>query len=234
MVLVSVAAITLAATLGFFRFEETFRFLIQQRMRLTAEEVARGLEVGLDLGLPVEAQETLPDLLGQQLSDHPDLAAVAVVACDGTALMRQGEWSEPAETVAARLTKPSWTSRDGDAMTVGLKVSDALGGCAAGVIVARSTTTVEAAMATVGRQYALVGGLAALATLIAMVGAAALFSRARPPIIAINSDLDHLIQGRRDDFAAGETGQAWEDDLVAAYANARPALTAIADKRRDA
>ena len=49
MMVVSLTTIALACVLGYFRFEETYTSLAVQRLQLTAQEVARVLQAGLDL-----------------------------------------------------------------------------------------------------------------------------------------------------------------------------------------
>ena len=236
MTVVSLTTIALACVLSYFRFEETFTSLAVQRLQLTAQEVARVLQAGLDLGLPVESQETIPEVLRQQLADHGDVASITIGSCEGQVLFHEGLRAGDGRDVIGRAVKPSWSSRDADRLSVGLRVSDALGGCAAGVVISRTAEPLRLAMASVARRYAVLGAAASAATLLAMVAAALLFSQTRPTIARIDDDLDDLLDGREAsenaDFPAVVARQQWEAELAEAYTAARPTLVRIARQHR--
>lgn len=234
--MVSLTTIALACVLSYFRFEETYTSLAVQRLQLTAQEVARVLQAGLDLGLPVESQETIPDVLRQQLVDHGDVASITIGNCDGQVLFYDSLQAGDGRDVIGRVVKPSWSSRDADRLSVGLRVSDALGGCAAGVVISRTAGPLRLAMASVARRYAILGGVAGTATLLAMIAAALLFSQTRPTIARIDDDLhDLLVSGGASEgtgFSAVAAGQQWEAELAEAYVAARPTLVRIARQHR--
>lgn len=235
MVAVSLAAIGLACVLSFFRFEETYRSLAVQRLQLTAGEVARVLQSGLDLGLSVESQETVPGILRQQLAEHGDIAEIAVVSCDGRILFNEGEKEGDSLALVGRVSRPSWATVDAGRLAVGQRVSDAMGSCAAGVIVSRDTGALQQAMTSVGERYAVLGGIAGLATTLVMIAAAALFSRRRQIITNIDADIDGLGHEEKGQEAAVtldyDADRPWESELGAAYAAARPELVRMARQR---
>jgi len=231
MVMVSLSVIALTSALSLFRFEETYKALVEQRLKLTAGEVARVLSVGLDLGLPVEAQDNIPGLLRQHLSAHPDLAAITVIACDGHLLFGEGE----AGGSGPPMRKPSWSAEDAGRLAIGVRVTDAMGGCAANLVVTRAAEPFRQAMASVSRRYLTLGAVAATLTTLAMIAAALVFCRPRPTLRALDDDLDCLMDGDLSKGAAGvaavDPGEAWEADLLDAYRAARPTLAAAQQAR---
>jgi hypothetical protein len=235
MVAVSLCAVALTGALGLLRFEETYKRLAVQRLDVAAWDVGRILRVGLDLGLSVEAQENLPELLHQYLDAHPDLASIVVHACDGTPLVRAERGGAEGEAWRAHLSKASWSSVDARTVGVGLRISDPLGGCAAGVAVSRSSAAFQRTMAGVGGRYARLGALAAAFAGVAAVGAAFLFGRRRPALERVRRDLDDILAGtakvRTADLPVA-AGEKWERDLVAAYLAARPGMLRLADEVR--
>lgn len=224
MVVVALSVIALTSTLSLFRFEETYKALVEQRMKLTAGEVARVLSVGLDLGLPVDAQENIPGLLRQRLAAHADLASITVRDCGGQVLFQAGE---PMTTDASALP---WPRQQADQLDVSMRVTDATGGCAADLVVTRAAAPFRQAMALLSRNYLTLGAWVAGLTSLAMIGAALVFSRSPQTLRALDADLDALA---RDDEPKGTAGvedvvpgNAWEADLLEAYRAARPVLAA--------
>ena len=235
MVAVSLAAIGLACVLSFFRFEETYRSLAVQRLQLTAGAVGHVLQAGLDLGLVVESQETIPDVLRQQMAEHGDIAEISVVSCDGQVLFNEGGKAGDGPMSGSRVTRPSWSTTDAERLSVGLRVSDAMGSCAAGVIVSRDTGVLRRAMTAVGERYAVLGGIAGLLTTLVMIAAAMLFSRRQPVIADIDADIDGFdADGKGAESTVTldhDAGRPWESELCAAYAAARPELVRMARQR---
>ncbi len=234
MVAVSLSAVGLTGALGLLRFEETYKRLAVQRLEVAAREIGRVLHVGLDLGLTVDAQENLPDLLRQYLAAHPDLSAIVVHACDGAPLVRADRGAAAGEAWRVHLSKTSWSSVDAETIGVGLRIADPLGGCAAGVAVIRSSETLRRTMARVGGRYAALGAAAAAAG-VAAIGAAFLFGRRRPALEGVRRDLDGILAGTAappSALSAAAAGEGWERDLVAAYLDARPELLRLADANR--
>lgn len=224
MVVVALSVIALTSALSLFRFEETYKSLVEQRMRLTAGEVARVLSVGLDLGLPVSAQENIPSLLRQRLAAHADLASITVRDCGGHVLFQAGE-AMPSDAAAS---SSPWLSAHAEQLDVSMRVTDATGGCAADLVVTRAAAPFRQAMASLRQSYLTLGAWVAGLTSLAIVAAALVFSRPPPALRALNDDLDAL---ERDDDLGDATivpANAWEADLIDAYREARPALAAAA------
>lgn len=228
MVLVALSIIALTSTLSLFRFEETYKGLVEQRMKLTAGEVARVLSVGLDLGLPVDSQENIPGLLRQHLAAHADLAAITVRGCDGHVLFRAGE--QVAEGGAT--SESSWLPERIERLDIGVRVTDATGNCAADLIVARAAEPFRQVMASVTRHYVTLGTSVAGLTSLAMIGAALVFSRPRPALQAVSDDLEALLRGDPQGDVAAEPEEAWEADLLDAYRAARPMLAKAVQQAR--
>ena len=61
--------------------------------------------------------------------------------------------------------------------------------------ISRTAEPLQLAMASVARRYAILGGIAGTATLLAMIAAALLFSQTRPTIARIDDDLQDLLVG---------------------------------------
>ena len=231
MVLVALSIIALTSTLSLFRFEETYKGLVEQRMKLTAGEVARVLSVGLDLGLPVDSQENIPSLLRQHLAAHADLSAITVRGCDGHVLFRAGE-----PVAEGGATSESWLPERIERLDIGVRVTDATGNCAANLIVARAPEPFRQVMASVTRHYVTLGASVAGLTSLAMIGAALVFSRPRPALQAVSDDLEALLRDDPPGDAAGvvavEPEEAWEADLLDAYRAARPVLATAVQQAR--
>lgn len=226
MVVVALSVIALTSTLSLFRFEETYKALVEQRMKLTAGEVARVLSVGLDLGLPVDAQENIPGLLRQRLAAHPDLASITVRDCDGQALFQAGE----AVTADASASKSPWRREHAEQLDMSVRVTDPTGGCAADLVVTRAAAPFRQAMASLSRRYLTLGIWVAGLTSLTMIVAALVFSRPPPSLRALDADLEALGRDDASEESVGVAnvvpGNAWEADLIEAYRAARPALAA--------
>lgn len=224
MVVVALSVIALTSTLSLFRFEETYKALVEQRMKLTAGEVARVLSVGLDLGLSVDAQENIPGLLRQRLAAHADLASITVRGCGGRVLFQAGE------AMKTDSTGSSMSRQHDEQLDVSMRVTDATGACAADLVVTRAAAPFRQAMTLLSRRYLTLGAWVAGLTGLAMVVAALVFSRPPPALRALNADLEAL--GRDGDpkdpaeVVNVVAGNAWEADLLEAYRAARPALAA--------
>lgn len=225
MVVVALSVIALTSTLSLFRFEETYRALVDQRMKLTAGEVARVLSVGLDLGLPVDAQENIPGLLRQRLAAHPDLASIRVRDCGGRVLFQAGD-----ATNTGLVASSPWTRRHDEQFDISMRVTDATGGCAAELVVSRAAAPFRQAMASLTRRYLTLGAWVAGLTSLAMIVAALVFSRPPPSLRALDADLEVLGRDDASEEPVGVAnvvpGNAWEADLIEAYRAARPALVA--------
>ncbi|HXP96562.1 MAG TPA: hypothetical protein VN809_07610 [Telmatospirillum sp.] len=226
MVAVSVLALALASVLNLLRFEEAYQSLVAQRLQVTAQEIARVLEVGLDLGLPVDSQDNLSGTVRHYLITHPDIRMIAIHACDGRPVIREDRSDDTDEPWRDHLGKASWFSVDPDGLSVGLGISDPLGSCAAGIAITQSADAYHAAVATITNRFLTAGLAAALATATATVAAAFLFGRRRPTLQKADEDFTEILAGTIPvaHFQAEDASERWEQEVVAAYLAARPAI----------
>lgn len=232
MLAVSVLAIALATVLNALRFEETYKRLVAQRLDVAVQDVGRALEVGLDLGLPIEDQDNLPDALRKHLAMNPEIQSIVVHACDGRPVIREDRGTSSGEPWRDHPGQMSWFAVRDDGISTGISVSDSLGACAAGVAVTQSAKVYLTAMATVSRQFQQIGLAAAGIAGVAMVAAAFVFGRRRRALQKIDDDFAQIVSGTAiastPPIAAGDACAGWERDVVTAYLAARPEIVAHA------
>ena len=137
MAAVSVLSVLLACVLNLLRFEDTYKSLVAERLDVAAQEIGRAIQVGIDFGLPIEAQDNLPNTLHQYVASHRDIRSIVIYACDGQPILREGRSDGIGEPWRDHLGKASWFSVRDKGLSVGLSIADPTGRCAAGVASAR-------------------------------------------------------------------------------------------------
>ena len=237
MASVTVIALITATTLNFLRFEETYQRLIAQRLEVTAQEIARVVVTGLDLGLNVRAQDHLASFIETYEARHPEIG-ISVYECSGTPVI-----GSDAETGSRGWTDHAgaseWRVFGGERIVAGLEVDDNLGRCAAGITVATAADSYTAVMDTITERFAVTAALAAATACLVILGALFLFSR-RSNLRKLDDDLLRLAQTPAGDGASpalpvteNDFSDPWERMLVRHYLDARPNLAGRAPRRRE-
>jgi hypothetical protein len=89
---VSVFLIVLAVGLGlgaqltYSAVETAYRDAVAARLRMIAVQIAGTIQTSQSFGIAVEAQDTVPALIEREAANVPDLAAIEIVAPDGSRL----------------------------------------------------------------------------------------------------------------------------------------------------
>lgn len=234
MAAVVVLAVALATLLNLMRFQETYERLVAQRLEVLASEIGRILAVGVGLGVRVEAQGTLPDLLRHHAGQNPDVSAIVVHGCDGRPIARQGWNAESAEPWRDHLGKDRWHVFDRAGLVVGLTVHDNLGTCLAGVAIRRSAASYVDVLDEVAGRFLRIGAVAAVLAVFSVMAAAFYFDDRRRALQRLDADFAGIVAGRAPPsppkIAMAAFGNRWERVMVQNYLDARPELvTRLAD-----
>ena len=232
MAAVVVLAVALATLLNLMRFQETYERLVAQRLEVVAAEIGRTLAVGVGLGVRVEAQGNLADLLRQHAERHPDVAAMVVYDCRGQSIARQG-WSAGSATPwVDHLQKARWHVFDQAGLIVGLTVRDALGNCLAGVALRHDGESYVAVLDEVASRFIRIGVIAAVLAVFSVMAAAFYFDDRRRALLRLDADLARIAGGDMPPsppkIAMDAFGNRWERAMVRNYLEARPVLLARA------
>ena len=232
MISVIVIALLMATALNFLRFEETFKRLIAQRLDISAQEIARVVVTGLDLGLGIEAQAHLPEVVHNYQSTHPDITRISVFDCTGRTVIGTNDNGDDAWE--NHLGKATWNVFGADRVGVGTTVKNNLGKCAAGIVVETSSERYVAAMAAVTKRFILITVLVTVAACMAAIGAVVIFNR--NTLHRLDDDLKHLATDDGSEpstsLSADDFTDPWERMLAESYLDARPILAARAKDER--
>lgn len=228
MIVVVVLAVGLATLLNLLRFQETYGRLIAQRMEVAVQEIGRVIAVGAGLGLRVEAQGNLPDLLRQHAEINPDLSAIAVHDCRGLPVVRQGWPDDLGEPWRDHLRQNRWHVFDRGGLTVGLTIRDSLGTCIAGVTVRKSAVSYVGVLDEVTGRFLAIGAVAAVLAVFAVLAAAFYFDDRRRSLHRLEEDLAEISAGTAlaspPRVSMATFGNRWERIMVESYLEARPEL----------
>jgi hypothetical protein len=236
MAAVVVLAVGLATFLNLMRFQETYERLVAQRLEVLAGEIGRTLAVGVGLGVRVEAQGNLPDLLRQQAGRNPDVAAIIVHDCKGHPIERQGWDAADTEPWLDHLDKTRWHVFDPAGLVVGLTVKDTLGTCLAGVVLRKSAASYVSVIDQVTGRFIGIGAIAAVLAVFSVMAAAFYFDDRRRALLRLEADVAGIAAGSAlplpPKIAMDAFGNRWERSMVGTYLEARPELLARAAQVR--
>ena len=228
MIIVVVLAVGLATLLNLLRFHETYERLIAQRLGVAVQEIGQIITVGAGLGLRVEAQGNLPDLLRQHAAIYPDLSAIAVYDCRGLPVVRQGWQDSLGEPWRDHLGQDRWHVFDQGGLTVGQTIRDSLGTCVAGVAVRNSAATYIGVINEVTDRFWAIGAVAAVLAVFAVLAAAFYFDDRRRSLRRLEEDLAGISAGTAPilppRISMATFGNKWERAMVESYLDARPDL----------
>jgi len=232
MAAVVVLAVALATLLNLLRFQETYERLVAQRLEVLASEIGRTLAVGVGLGVRIEAQGTLPELLRHQAEQNPDVAAIAVHDCSGRPVARQAWNTEHGEPWRDHVGKTRWHAFDRNGLVVGLTVRDTLGTCLAGVAIRRLAVSYVGVLDDVTGRFIRIGAVAAVLAVFSVMAAAFYFDDRRRALQRLDADIAKIAAGRMPPsppkVAMAAFGNRWERAMVRSYLEARPELAAQA------
>jgi len=170
------AGLALGTQLTYSAAETAYRDAVAARLRMIAVHVATTIQTTQSLGIALEAQDTLPALIGREAAGVPDLAGIEIVDPVGAVVFT---------------TMPAAVA--GEAVTV--PVVDDLGQEIGAVRMLRDVTNEDARLATLGRglmSRALPIGLGILA-----IAGLALAALARRPLAPGLRDVAALGPERR-------------------------------------
>jgi hypothetical protein len=232
MAAVVVLAVALATLLNLMRFQETYERLVAQRLEVLAGEIGRTLAVGVGLGVRVESQGNLDDLLRQHAERNPDVTEFVIHDCQGRPITRQGRKAEQADPWLDHLQKNRWHVFDAAGLVVGLTVRDTLGTCLAGVAIRRSAASYVGVMDEVAGRFIRIGAIAAVLAVFSVMAAAFYFDDRRRALLRLDADLARIAAGHTPTsppkLALDAFGNRWERAMVGSYLEARPELLARA------
>ena len=236
MAAVVVLAVALATLLNLMRFQETYERLVAQHLEVVAGEIGRTLAVGVGLGVRVESQGNLADLLRQHAELNPDVAEFVIHDCQGRPISRQGSQAEGAEPWRGHLQQNRWHAFDAAGLVVGLTVRDTLGTCLAGVALRRSAASYVGVLDEVAGRFIRIGAIAAVLAVFSVMAAAFYFDDRRRALLRLDADLAGIATGQAPasppKFALDVFGNRWERAMVGNYLEARPELLARAAEAR--
>ncbi len=232
MVAVVVFALGLAALLNALRFQETLKDLVEKRLDIVVQEVAGNIQVGIDLGLRIEAMENLTAIVEREVQQANGVAAITIHDCGGITLAS----ARSAASVSAvdggspwlsYLGKSHWRRFDDRGIALGMILKNSYGECAGGVAVEYEAGTFFQTRDAVVERLRWIAVAAALITLPAAVLLGVMFRRRSRMLHRLHTDLDELATGRAA-LASPLAGRAWlkdgERELIGAYNAARPVL----------
>lgn len=229
LIAVVVFALGLATLLNALRFQETLKEQVGKRLDVVAREVANDIQIGLDLGLRIEAMDNLSAIIGRQVQSAGGIAAITIHDCAGKPLA-----GARSSTVGGGglpwLSYPGqdhWRRFNDQGIALGVTLKNGYGQCAGGVAVEyEAGTFFQTRDIVVGH----LRWIAMLAALLALPTAALLgivFWRRGRTLHRLCTDLDALAAGQAASVPP-LTGPIWlrggESELVGAYRAARPAL----------
>lgn len=236
MAAVVVLAVALATLLNLMRFQETYERLVAQRLEVVAGEIGRTLAVGVGLGVRVESQGNLADLLRLHADRNSDVTELVIHDCTGRPITRQGWKAESAEPWLDHLQQNRWHAFDAAGLAVGLTVRDTLGACLAGVAIRRSATSYVGVLDEVAGRFIRIGTVAAVLAVFSVMAAAFYFDDRRRALSRLDSDLAGIATGHTSAspprLALDAFGNRWERAMVRHYLEARPELLARAAEAR--
>ncbi len=236
MAVVVVLAVTLATLLNLMRFQETYERLVAQRLEVVAGEIGRTIVVGVGLGVRVESQGNLADLLRLHAERNPDVTELVIHDCLGRPITRQGWKAESAEPWLDHLQQNRWYVFDAAGLIVGLTVRDNLGTCLAGVAIRRSAASYVGILDEVAGRFIRIGTVAAVLAVFSVMAAAFYFDDRRRALLRLDSDLAGIAAGHRPpsppSLALDAFGNRWERAMVRHYLEARPELLTRAAEAR--
>lgn len=236
MAVVVVLAVALATLLNLMRFQETYERLVAQRLEVVAGEIGRTLAVGVGLGVRVESQGNLADLLRLHADRNSDVTELVIHDCQGRPITRQGWKAESAEPWIDHLQQNRWHAFDAAGLVVGLTVRDTLGICLAGVAIRRSAASYVGVLDEVAGRFIRIGAVAAVLAVFSVMAAAFYFDDRRRALLRLDSDFAAIATGHTPAspprLALDAFGNRWERAMVRHYLEARPELVARAAETR--
>lgn len=238
MVAVVVFALGLAALLNALRFQETLRDLVEKRLDIVVQEVASNIQVGIDLGLRIEAMDNLAAIVEREAQQAEGVAAITIHDCAGNTLA-SARSAAPGDTIdggspwLSHLGKSRWRRFDDQGIALGIILKNSYGTCAGGVAVAYEAGTFFQTRDAVVERIRRIALVAALLTLPAAILLGLMFRRRSRMLHRLRTDLDALSAGRAA-LVSPLADPAWqksgERDLIGAYNNARPVLIEASDQ----
>lgn len=238
MALIIVAAVSTTTLLNILRFEEAYQDFVARRLHVIAADIRRDVVFGLDLGLPLQAMDNLPDILARHIRAG-DIEAITLRDCEGGIVESAGT-PQTAGEVAWPSRKPpeTWRRFSDETVALGVRIDNALGECA-GVITVDHSAALYAAAIDRNRLRLLAAGAAGMLVAIpAFLLARRLFRRRRAVLGAIEANMTAILAGAADggdgiDPQALPSGDTIERMVVEAYRNARPAMIAATASGKD-
>lgn len=232
MVAVVVFALGLAALLNALRFQETLKDLVEKRLDIVVQEVASNIQVGIDLGLRIEAMENLTAIVEREVQQADGVAAITIHDCGGKSLASarstaSGSAVDGGSPWLSSLGKSHWRRFDDRGIALGMILKNSYGECAGGVAVEYEAGTFFQTRDAVVERLRWIAVAAALITLPAAVLLGLMFRRRSRMLHRLHTDLDELATGRAA-LVSPLAGRAWlkdgERELIGAYNAARPVL----------
>lgn len=232
MVVVVILAVGLATLLNLLRFQETYERLVAQRLEVAVQEIGWAITVGARLGLGVEAQGNLPDLLRQHAAQDPELSAIAVHDCKGQPAALRGWGPDLGEPWRDYLGQDRWHAFSRDGLTVGLTIRDEAKRCVAGVTTRTSAKSYFDALDEVTGRFLAIGATAAVLAIFSVLAAAFYFDDRRRSLHRLEEDLEQVATGKAPAsppaVSMATFGNRWERAMVKSYLEARPELVSQA------
>ncbi len=238
MVAVVVFALGLAALLNALRFQETLKGLVEKRLDIVVQEVASNIQVGIDLGLRIEAMDNLAAIVEREAQQADGVSAITIHDCAGNMLASarsaaSGGAIDGGAPWLPHLGKSHWRRFDDQGIALGMILKNSYGVCAGGVAVAYEAGTFFQTRDAVVERLRWIAVAAALLTLPAAILLGLMFRRRSRMLHRLCTDLDELGVGRAA-LASPLAGPAWlkngESELIGAYNDARPVLIEANDQ----
>ncbi len=242
MVAVVIFALGLAAILNALRFQETLKDLVEKRLDIVVQEVASNIQVGIDLGLRIEAMDNLAAIVEREVQQADGVAAITIHDCAGKSLAsaRSAASDSAADGGSpwlSNLGKSRWRRFDDQGIALGMILKNSYGECAGGIAVAYESGTFFQTRDAVVERLRWIAVAAALLTLPAAILLGLMFRRRGRMLHRLLTDLDELVTDRAA-LTSPLAGQAWlkggESELIGAYNAARPMLVEANDQTSSA